>query len=442
MNTGKQLLQRDEVAWMGYTFEDPNMRTFRYRGKYFKAVLPTAADWARKALAPDLLERLHQLGIIPQTRPCRLRVEEFGQVYAQETEHFNVLMTHWPCSVLKEAALTFLALARELQRRALRSIDGHCYNFVIQGASKPRWCDLGSFIPLRDPNETGDLDQFVRCFVYPLLLRQKSPHLDGFMRWSCAAGIEHEAAIPLLGLVIPQNRPRAQMLDLLTELVGAIDFQWKSTLWSEYHQDAGATADSGNIRLGPELYNRNQMVARLLRTLKPATVVDVGANAGFFTEMATQLGAEVLAIEPDETAVEYHYRRLRETRATQRVKLMIGGVDGVPEQQGDLAIALALTHHLFFTAHYPWKLIATCLARHTHGALLTEFMPHGLCGVETPDSLPPAYRLEHFTGELERHFDRVEVIDYPTPATCAPRILILCTDKRDAPRDDGKGNLP
>lgn len=442
MKMDKAALSCDQVEWMGYTFEDPNMRTFRYKRKYFKAVQVTATAWAEKVLASDFLDRLWQMGLIPRTQACDLRVEGFGQVYSQETEFFNVPMTHWPCSVLKEAALAFLALARELFRHSLRTIDGHCYNFVIQGASHPRWCDLGSFIPLCSPNDTADLDQFVRCFVYPLLLRQKSPHLDGMMRWSSAAGLEHEAAAALLGLVVPQNRPRGQMLDILERLVNSIDFQWKSTLWSDYHKDAGGTADINDTRLGPESYNRNQMVARLLRTLKPATVVDLGANAGFFSKMATQIGAEVMAIEPDETAVERHYRDLRETKATARVKLVIGGVDGVPYQKGDLAMALALSHHLFFTAHYPWKLIGDCLAQHTSGSLLTEFMPHGLCGVQKPDTLPPAYRLELFTEALERHFGRVEVIDYPTPANCAPRIMILCTDKRSAPRDDGRGRLP
>lgn len=436
-------LRRDEVDWIGYTFADGNMRTFRYKNKYFKVVQENREAWASRVLKADLLERLCQLGLIPRTVPCGLRCEGFGMVFAQDTEAFNVPMTHWSCGTLMEAARVFLALNKELLHRSLRCLDGHGYNFIIQGPSRPLWCDLGSFVPLKGINENADLDQFVKCFVYPLLLRQRSPYLDDFMRWSCAAGITHEQAMALMGAHVSTSHPRPLMLDLLREVLDSIKFQWKRSLWSEYHQDSMESDDVDDITLRPDGYNRNQMVARLLRALRPATVVDLGANAGMFARMAAQTGAEVLAIEPDETAVVRHLRYLREKGVSSRVKLLVGGVDGgVPIQPGKLALALALTHHLFFTANYRWKLIANCLAKHTSNALLTEFMPHGLQGTTIPDNLPPDYRLDLFLAELERHFLRVEVIDYPTPATCAPRTMILCLDKRPQPVDDGKGALP
>ena len=111
------------------------------------------------------------------------------------------------------------------------------------------------------------------------------------------------------------------------------------------------------------------------------------------------------------------------------------------DQPGDTAIALALTHHLFYTENMPFRLIATCLASYTTQNLVTEFMPHGMSGKDKPDSLPQGYSLEIFTKQLERHFATVEVIEYPFPADSSPRVLLLCSQKRAKPLDDGLGNL-
>lgn len=120
---------------------------------------------------------------------------------------------------------------------------------------------------------------------------------------------------------------------------------------------------------------------------------------------------------------------------------MVAGI-GEPVYCGEMAVALALTHHLFFTMHYPWKYIVDLLASYTSDVLLTEFMPNGLGVIRKPDWLPDNYRLEVFAGHLRRYFQQVEIIDYPRRPEESPRIFLLCRGKRMSPKDDGMGTLP
>lgn len=98
------------------------------------------------------------------------------------------------------------------------------------------------------------------------------------------------------------------------------------------------------------------------------------------------------------------------------------------EKCPDLALALALTHHLYFTHHYPFDILAEKLAACTTDVLLTEFMPHGL-GVGKPhiDPLPESYTLDVFIHELGKYFQSLEVVDYKG---FAHRKLIIARERR------------
>jgi predicted O-methyltransferase YrrM len=98
---------------------------------------------------------------------------------------------------------------------------------------------------------------------------------------------------------------------------------------------------------------------------------------------------------------------------------------------GDVALALALTHHLSLGQSYPFDFIAKQLASFTTNVLITEFMPRGLATGTQPDmNLPEYYKLENFVHELEQHFNKVEVFDYDVPDGTSPRILLVCYEKK------------
>ncbi len=422
------IFHKDQVKWIGVRLLDINSNTFFHEGQYYKAILPTAQDYTKQNNYDSLLNELHAEGFIPKTTLTHLKMDGISRIYSQYTEYFNVSLAHANPLVLKEAALLYIKLNLWLYKRDLIISDGHTGNIVIQKQNAPYWCDIGSIFELKGHYELSGLEEFVRFFVYPLLLRSKCYSLGNMMRWGLVNGISHKSAVALNLL----NKPlkligsREQVLKVLENLISSIEFPWEHTLWSDYNVQADIDTNIPDIVQGG--HNRKAMVMRLLKLLAPKTVIDLGANSGSFSRLAASLGAEVLALEPDETAIARGHLHLREFNADNPIKFVTSGLFEM-HKAADVAIALALTHHVFLTDKFPWNHIAKSLAEHTNKHLITEFMPNGLGMTQKQENLPSNYTLENFVEQLSPLFEKVEIIDYLHVENASPRILLLCTNK-------------
>jgi hypothetical protein len=96
--------------------------------------------------------------------------------------------------------------------------------------------------------------------------------------------------------------------------------------------------------------------------------------------------------------------------------------------RSDMALALAVTHHLSLSQGISFETIARTLSIYTRRDLLVEFMPFGL-GIGKPSAnLPTWYTLENFIAAFQPHFEKIEVL--PTDAACNNRILLVCSGSR------------
>ena len=106
-------------------------------------------------------------------------------------------------------------------------------------------------------------------------------------------------------------------------------------------------------------------------------------------------------------------------------------------------MAMALTHHLYFSQQWSLKDIARLLSQQTSSTLITEFMANGLGGTRPhPNPLPENYHVGVFAAHLEHYFTHVEVVDYPSQADGAKRIFLLCREKRPVSLPYSNGPLP
>ena len=131
-------------------------------------------------------------------------------------------------------------------------------------------------------------------------------------------------------------------------------------------------------------------VRAVLEELKPARVLDIGANTGVFSELAASSGARVVALERDAAAAESLYRMSRKT------KLSIQTIHGdlsrpTPavgwnnretstllhrlESQSDLVMMLAVIHHLILMEQIPIPAIMDLAYRLTAQHLIVEWVP-------------------------------------------------------------------
>ena len=282
---------------------------------------------------------------------------------------------------------------------------------------------MGSIVSLDNKEEYIGIDEFVRYMFYPLLLRYKMPSSGELMRTFFSGGLQFQHSLfnelNITNDVLTLKGNRHDVLCNLRDHVANLNFSYAKTTWSEYHPP-----DDWNNTQKP---NREVLFDGMIKALKPKTVVDIGANAGYFSKKCAEYGAEVLSIDSDEAAISRQYRYIRGTKLS--VKTAVGSFGQKINKPAELVLGLALTHHLYISQRYPWSYIAETLASYTNYALLTEFMPNGLLGTKVPEYLPPNYSLNAFREQLQRFFEQVEVIEYNTEGA-SPRIYLLCKTKK------------
>lgn len=422
-------IDQDDVEWIGVRFLDTVSRAFRYKDKHYKAIFPGYEKHILNLYRNGIFDHLFDCGMVPETTVSGYCIDDFNLVLEQNTECFNFKSQFWNPYMLRDAALKCIELNKYLLSKNLILKDGHVSNIIFQENSTPKWCDIGSIVPGNNESMAG-VREFIQYFVYPLMIRGKSSSLSRISRYFSVYGCTEEEATQILKQNIRFDSGRRQVLDDLELVIHNINIKFDKTTWSDYHGDLSQKdLDLYEKKKGISGVNRNEIVKRFLRTFKPKTVLDIGANAGMFSILAAQSGAEVLALEPDESASVKCYQNFR-NQDGMKVKVSMDSFGAKTNHIPDLAIGMALTHHLFFTHKYRLEIIAKILSKHTNNALITEFMPNGMGGhVPKPYPLPENYRLELFLEELSKYFEKVETIDPPRSATSSHRVIIICHNK-------------
>jgi hypothetical protein len=169
-------------------------------------------------------------------------------------------------------------------------------------------------------------------------------------------------------------------VDSLANVIRKLKWKPEGTEWADYYSDTNYSAAS--------LSAKEQIVAQMLASVKPATVWDLGANTGRFSRLGSQNGATTIAFDVDPAAVEKNYLSCVASRDEHLLALVLDLSNPSPalgwageerlslEQRGpaDVVLALALIHHLAIGNNLPLGKVAdffSRIARH----LIVEFVP-------------------------------------------------------------------
>jgi hypothetical protein len=131
-------------------------------------------------------------------------------------------------------------------------------------------------------------------------------------------------------------------------------------------------------------------VRDVLEDLKPARVLDIGANSGVFSALAASSGAQVVALERDAAAAESLYRMSRKSQLSiqtihadfARPTPAVGWKNRETstllhrlEAKSDLVLMLAVIHHLILMEQIPIRSIIELAHRLTGRYLVIEWVP-------------------------------------------------------------------
>jgi SAM-dependent methyltransferase len=293
----------------------------------------------------------------------------------------------WTFSMLKDAALLQLDLLEGALGSGLTIKDATPFNIQFVDG-RPMFIDIGSFERYRSGEPWIGYRQFTRQFLFPLMLRAWSgvpfqPWMRGDMEGPTAAHIR--SLLPwwrriqprVLLHVVLQARMEERMsgkavrddlrragfsADLilanvrkLRRLVESLQWDPEDAGWSDYHTCTHVERDRAT---------KGEFLEAGLEHVEPGRVLDVGANDGYFSQIAARRGAHAIAVDGDEAVLDHLYRR----GAGEAVSVVVCDLANPSPSQGwageerpslferarpDLVIAYGLIHHLIYSASIP-----------------------------------------------------------------------------------------
>lgn len=216
-----------------------------------------------------------------------------------------------------------------------------------------------------------------------------------------------------------------------------LDFSAVAQRWTNYyaHIDLVAIARAGSDWDRHFTGDREQALIAVLSETPPGTLLDVGANNGYFSMLGAHCGFTTTAVDYDIGAIDGLYRLLKSTKSTLPIRPFVMNFAEFDEKlwsrfRSDIVFALGFVHHMRLVELLPWPVITAQLANLTRKVLITEFKPgtfarhskHEMTGDVTDD-----HTLEQFVTALQVHFSSVDVIgDFTAMHSASARTMIVC----------------
>lgn len=400
------------------SFRDPAGHVFVQDGTLKRVVTAHGERDYRQLIASGLYERLvRESLLVPHEEERGPRDTDVAAVLVPERIPYISYPYEWSFGQLRDAALLTLRIQQLAMEHGLGLKDASAFNVQFRGAS-PVFIDTLSF----EANDGGPwvaYDQFCRHFVAPLLLmKHVAPDFNRF--WKGALdGFSLELASTLLprrtwlqpgpllhvhvharmqrryaaadgrapGAPGPAQAPgrkdrKPALVESLRGLVEGLEPARTETEWLRYYEEKSAHYSSAAEA------SKRRSVDALVRRLAPRLVYDLGGNVGAYARLATEAGAYTVCFDLDPLCVHANHARARRDDDRRMLPLLLDLTNPTPalgvglrerdsvldRGRADLAMALALVHHLRITGNVPLRQIAELLSRLGRVVLL-EWVP-------------------------------------------------------------------
>jgi len=450
------------------SFRDDAGFLYTKDGILYRQINACAAEDFSLLKKSGLLDSLHQRGwLIPH--------EDVGVYYAADADVHAVIKptivpyisypAEWCFSQLKDAALLTLDCMILALNYGMILKDASAYNVQFV-AGKPVFIDTLSFERYSEGMQWVGYGQFCRHFLAPLALMSYTDirlnrlcinYLDGIpldlaqrllpfrarFRFGLLMHLFFHAAVQrpwvenAARLSLAQHARRISktgLMGTITSLRSTVkNLQWKpsGTQWCNYYDNTNYTERAFTAK--------HDVVACLLKKIKPQTVADLGSNDGTFSTLAAQLGSRVISFDSDPAAVEKAYVRYKNSGESKILPLFLDITNPTPAMgwnnaerstvvdrgHADAILALALLHHLVIACNIRFAMIAALFARTSLWSII-EFVPPEDSQVQrmmsTHQDAAAEYNRTVFIREFRKYFDVIEEI--PINESCRSILLM------------------
>jgi hypothetical protein len=382
------------------SFRDPSGRVFVLDGRILRGLRGAAVDDWRALRESRFFAEAVEAGRVVATREVdEPSLGDWPVVVEHEPVPFVSYPYEWTFGMLKDAALLYLEVLASALRDGFVVKDGTPFNVQFVG-TRPVFIDVGSIERYRPGEPWVGYRQFCRQFLFPLMLRAYKgvpfqPWLRGDPEGPTPADMAalmstRDLARPGVATHVAlqarfdrTTRPgvrgdlrsagfKKEMIETnvarLAELVGKLEWEPPASAWTGYSSECSHVAAHRDAKAG--------FLRRMLDELAPSRVADLGANDGYFSEVAAGSGAFALAVDADEPTLEGVYRRLVETGADRVQPVLVdlaapspglgwSGTERRPFAERlapDLIVAYAVVHHLVLARNVPLRMVLDWLA--------------------------------------------------------------------------------
>jgi hypothetical protein len=440
------ILKMSKVEQLPASFRDPSGFLFSQNGILYRQINRAYANDYARLMDSGLYDKLVKANLlIPHVEmdaSTSLSAEVF-KVIQPERVPFISYPYEWSFSQLKDSALATLFVQKRALKLDMSLKDASAYNIqFVRG--RAMLIDTLSFEIYKEGEPWVAYKQFCQHFLAPLaLMSHRDVRLSQLMR-VYIDGIPLNLASELLptktkfnfGLLThihihagAQKRyagktvaPRKGGMNkqALTGLIESLEtavkkLTWKpaGTEWGNYYENTNY-ADSA-------FEHKKQLVREWSAEKKPVLVWDLGGNTGVFSREAALSDAYTVSFDIDPAAVEQNYRTVKTKKEQDILPLVLDLTNPSPalgwdnaERDSfgargpvDMALALAVIHHLAISNNVPLPQLANFFAAHCKW-LVIEFVPKSDSQVQkllaSREDIFPGYTREGFEAAFSARF--------------------------------------
>ncbi len=395
------------------SFRDPSGFLFTRNGILYRQINRAYSKDYLRLIDSGLYEKLVKVGLlIPHVEvdaSTALSAVAF-KIIQPERVPFISYPYEWSFSQLKDAALATLSIQKRALKLDMSLKDASVYNIqFVRG--RAMLIDTLSFEIYKEGEPWVAYRQFCQHFLAPLaLMSYRDVRLIQLLR-VYIDGVPLDLASELLpvktkfnfGLLTHMHihagaqkrysdkavtpRKGGMSKQALTGLIESLEatvkkLTWKpaGTEWGDYYENTNYT-DSA-------FEHKKQLIKEWSAEKKPALVWDLGGNTGVFSREAAASGAYVVSFDIDPAAVEQNYRVVKAHKEQNILPLILDLTNPSPalgwdnaERDSfgargpvDMALALAVIHHLAIANNVPLPQLADFFAVHCKWMVI-EFVP-------------------------------------------------------------------
>jgi hypothetical protein len=393
------------------SFKDPAGFVFESGGKMYRQVNEYYAAQYRHLMSSGLYEQLtrnEQLVPHQQIDTNLTNSAEWHTTLLPEPIRFISYPYEWSFEQLRDAALLTLDIMRVSIQHGMILKDATPFNIQFHNG-KPLFIDTLSF-DLYNPKQPWiAYRQFCQCFLFPLYLehylktdiqRILSTYIDGIpvdfiakllpLKSRLSLGVWLHVYLQQTTVSSGKNNPtdlrfsKKKLLDLLHHLTNIIQHfpaeRTYKTTWSNYYADTILSKDY--------LREKETIIQDFCNNTKARTVLDLGANDGYFSKLFAGHDMQVVSTDADSRCIARLYHEVKKNKISNILPLILDIANPSPaigfhnhergafheRFQTDLVAALALVHHLVIGRNISLPALAQYFSS-IAPELIIEFVP-------------------------------------------------------------------